>query len=117
MANSSISKQAPDIEMVKDCVVWSLSKGEVARRIEAKEFQFLSGAKGVYVQEGVVAVLLINGKVISKLSSGVYYFPTAIERLGETLKHVWRFFTGQKVQGAQSEDIIDSGNTLNFLAG
>jgi len=95
MSQSNISNQALDIEMVKNCVVWNLAKGEVARRINVSEFEHLSGAKGVYVQEGVVAVLMIDGKVVTRLSSGVYYFPTAIERFGQTLRHIWRFFTGK----------------------
>lgn len=105
MSQSNISNQAPDIEMVKNCVVWNLAKGEVARRINVSEFEHLSGAKGVYVQEGVVAVLMIDGKVVTRLSSGVYYFPTAIERFGQTLRHIWRFFTGEKQGGSYNEEV------------
>lgn len=109
MSQTNISHHDPDIDMVKNCVVWSLAQGEVARRINVSEFENLTGARGVYVQEGVVAVLMIDGNVVTKLSSGVYYFPTAIERFGETLRHIWRFFTGKKEGGSHNEDEIRRG--------
>ncbi len=101
---STTSNQSLDIEIVQNCVLWSLGQGEVARRINVSEFANLSGAKGVYVQEGVVAVLMLDGQVVTKLSSGVYYFPTAIERFGDTLRHIWRFFAGKKEGGSYNED-------------
>lgn len=58
---------APDLDVVKNVVIWSLSPGEIARRINVNEFEHLSSAKGVYVQAGVTAVLMVNG--ILKLNS------------------------------------------------
>ena len=109
MAKSDYSRPAPDLEMVKNCVVWSLAQGEVARRINVSEFGNLSGARGVYVQEGVVAVLMIDGKVVTKLSSGVYYFPTAVERFNGAIRHIWRFFTGEKQVGSHNEFDVQNG--------
>lgn len=87
---------APDLDVVKNVVIWSLSPGEIARRINVNEFERLSSAKGVYVQAGVTAVLIVNGIIKTKLSSGVYYFESKIETFGDALRHVWRFFTGRK---------------------
>lgn len=91
---------APDLDVVKNVVIWSLSPGEIARRINVNEFEHLSSAKGVYVQAGVTAVLMVNGIIKTKLSSGVYYFESKIETFGDALRHVWRFFTGRKKEGS-----------------
>lgn len=105
MPNSS----KKDLEIVKGTVLWSLHPGEIARRINVDEFDFLSDAKGVYVQDGVVAILMLDGKIQAKLTSGVYYFDTKIEGLGGAIRHVWRFFTGQRNNGSGSANILDSG--------
>lgn len=100
---------ADDLKMVKNTVFWSLNPGEVARRINVNEFANISNARGVYVQEGVIAVLMIDGRIVTKLSSGVYYFPTAIERFGSALKHIWQFFAGKKAGGNDNDDDIRRG--------
>ena len=66
------SYSSDDLEIVKGTVLWNLNPGEIARRINVNEFASLSGAKGVYVQEGVVAVLMIDGREVTRLTSGVY---------------------------------------------
>ncbi len=97
-----------DLAIVNGTVMWTLNPGEIARRINVNEFAHLQGAKGVYVQEGVVAVLMLDGKITTMLSSGVYYFQTGIEKFGEDLKHIWRFFTGKK-QGSANEYQLNGG--------
>ena len=106
---NSTGQLANDLDLVKNTVVWSLNPGEVARRIDVNEFANVSHAKGVYVQEGVVAVLMINGRIVAKLSSGVYYFPTPIERFSGALRNIWRFFAGKKNGGSFNEDEIRRG--------
>lgn len=100
---------AQDLDVVKNVVIWSLHPGEVARRINVNEFARLSSAKGVYVQDGVIAVLMVNGIIKTKLSSGVYYFESKIESFGDALRHVWRFFTGRKKEGSGSMSVTDNG--------
>ena len=109
MPHSNTNKIADDLELVKNTVLWSLNAGEVARRINVNEFANISNAKGVYVQEGVVAILMIDGRIVAKLSSGVYYFPTGIERFGGALRNIWRFFAGKKNNGSFNEDEIRRG--------
>lgn len=101
--------------MVKGTVLWNLNAGEIARRINVKEFDNLPGAKGVYVQEGVVAVLLIDGRFVTKLTSGVYYFDSTIERIADAVRHIWRFFTGRKEGGSPNEDEIRRGRVGSEL--
>ena len=109
MAPFTTTKHAPDLEMVKNTVLWNLNPGEVARRINVSEFANMTNARGVYVQEGVIAVLMIDGRIVTQLSSGVYYFPTYVERFGETVRHIWRFFAGKKENGGTNEDEIRKG--------
>ena len=103
------NEMADDLKLVKNTVFWSLNPGEVARRINVNEFDKISNARGVYVQEGVIAVLMIDGRVVTKLSSGVYYFPTAVERFGNVLKQIWRFFAGKKAGSDDSDGEIRRG--------
>lgn len=106
MFNTNRNPQDYDLTLVKGVILWNLNPGEIARRIKPDEFDVLSGAKGVYVQEGVKAVLMIDGRPIMTISSGVYYFDTAVERLGGVFRHIWRFFTGRKHGGFDVEDKI-----------
>lgn len=103
------------LEIVKGTVMWSLNPGEIARRINVNEFDSLSGAKGVYVQEGVVAVLMIDGQIAAQLSSGVYYFQTGFERFGEAIRNIWRFFTGKKQNGSANDDELRRGRLGSYL--
>ncbi len=87
---------ANDLDLVRNTILWNLNPGEVARRIDVREFANISNAKGIYVQEGVTAILMIDGQIVTELSSGVYYFPTVFEQYSGVLRSIWRFFTGKK---------------------
>lgn len=103
------NEMADDLKLVKNTVFWNLNPGEVARRINVSEFDKISNARGVYIQEGVLAVLMIDGNIVAKLTSGVYYFPTAIERFSNALKQIWRFFAGDKAGSNDNEGEIRRG--------
>ena len=60
----------------KHYVAWSIAPGQIARNISAQEFADMSDANGVYVQEGVTAVLFIDGVQAAELEGGVYTFAT-----------------------------------------
>lgn len=60
----------------KHYVSWSIAPGQIARNISAQEFLDMSNADGVYVQEGVTAVLFIDGMDAAEMSGGVYTFAT-----------------------------------------
>ena len=55
---------------------WSIAPGQIARNISAQEFLDMSNADGVYVQEGVTAVLFIDGVQAAEMEGGVYTFAT-----------------------------------------
>lgn len=106
---------SPDLEIVKGTVLWNLNPGEIARRISINEFNHLADVKGVYVQEGVKAVLMIDGAIVTYLSSGVYYFDTRIERLTGALANIARFFTGKKREGSDDNDAPSRGRLGSYL--
>lgn len=60
----------------KQYVSWTIAPGQIARNISAQEFLEMSSADGVYVQEGVTAVLFIDGVEVAEMSGGVYTFAT-----------------------------------------
>lgn len=63
-------------ENKKHFVSWSIPLGQIARNISAQEFLDFSSADGVYVQEGVTAVLFIDGIQAAELNGGLYTFAT-----------------------------------------
>ena len=60
----------------KHYVSWTIAPGQIARNISAQEFIEMSDADGVYVQEGVTAVLFIDGVQAAEMEGGVYTFAT-----------------------------------------
>ena len=60
----------------KHYVSWSIAPGQIARNISAQEFLDMSNADGDYVQEGVTAVLFIDGVQAAEMEGGVYTFAT-----------------------------------------
>ena len=60
----------------KHYVSWTIAPGQIARNISAQEFIEMSDADGVYVQEGVTAILFIDGVEAAEMEGGVYSFAT-----------------------------------------
>lgn len=58
----------------KNYVSWTVAPGQIARNIPAAEFVAMSDADGVYVQEGVTAVLFIDGVQTAEMHGGLYKF-------------------------------------------
>ena len=87
-SSSSSSESAPSVKSKADVnilsvgknskhyVSWTIAPGQIARNISAQEFVEMSDADGVYVQEGVTAVLFIDGVQAAELNGGVYSFAT-----------------------------------------
>ena len=55
---------------------WTIAPGQIARNIPAQEFIEMSNADGVYIQEGVTAVLFVDGLQVAEMEGGVYSFRT-----------------------------------------
>ena len=81
--DSPVTKASADVNVLsvgkenkKHYLSWSIAPGQIARNISAQEFMDMSDADGVYVQEGVTAVLFIDGIQVAEMNGGVYSFAT-----------------------------------------
>lgn len=113
------SSNVGGVDIVKNKAIWSIAPGEIARHITPQEFDNLSNLKGLIIEDGVTAIVYVDGHEVATLSGGVYNFATdrivaearaKVEReeredkehqgvLGkakETARKIWRFFTGEK---------------------
>ena len=57
-------------------VSWTIAQGQIARNISAQEFASIADVDGVYVQEGVTAVIFVDGVLVTELNGGLYKFAT-----------------------------------------
>lgn len=79
----SVMKKSEDVDLVtvgkdhkKHYISWSVAPGQIARNISAQEILDMSNADGLYVQDGVSAVLFIDGVQAAEMEGGVYTFST-----------------------------------------
>lgn len=81
--NTTIAK--PKVEefspfsIVKNKAIWRIEKGEVARYIDEAEFANFEQVSGLIINEGVTAVICVDGKKVKELSGGVYDFVSTAE--------------------------------------
>lgn len=64
------------LEFVKNKAIWKIERGEVARHITPREIDNLDNLDGVIIEDGVTAVIEVDGEVVAELSGGVYNFAT-----------------------------------------
>lgn len=118
-APALVENAANDIDIVRGKAVWSIGPGQLARRVSESEFAQLDKVKGVVIQEGVTAIISVDGQMMGMLSGGYYKFASEvivekaekeaekeeteekedegiIQKLGNTARRVWRFLTGTK---------------------
>lgn len=112
-----VENAANDIDIVRGKAVWSIGPGQLARRISESEFAQLDKVKGVVIQEGVTAVITVDGQMMGMLAGGYYQFASEtvkekaerqadkeeaeekedqgfVQKLGTSARRVWRFLTG-----------------------
>lgn len=112
-----VANATTDIDIVRGKAVWSIGPGQLARRVSESEFSQLDNVKGVVIQEGVTAVITVDGQMVGMLSGGYYEFATQaikdkakdkadkeekedketegfLQKAGNTARRVWRFLTG-----------------------
>lgn len=117
----SLSKKSSniveEIDVVKGKAVWNIGPGQLARRISETEFAQLDDLKGVVIQQGITAVVTVDGQFMGMLEGGYYEFATKtvkdkakeqadkqeseekedetfLSKAGKVARRVWRFFTG-----------------------
>ncbi len=54
-------------------ITWTIAQGQFARNVSAQEVTNMSDADGVYVQEGVTAIIFVDGVIVSELEGGGLY--------------------------------------------
>lgn len=114
-----VSNATANIDIVRGKAVWSIGPGQLARRVSETEFSQLDNVKGVVIQEGVTAIITVDGQMVGMLSGGYYEFATQeikdkakekaekeekedketegfLQKVGNTARRVWRFLTGTK---------------------
>ena len=96
-------------------VTWSIAPGQIARNISAQAFQELEKVDGVYVQEGVTAVIFVDGEQVAELQSGLYKFASEkiqreaaekeedersresiVRKIGRAGRSLWALITGNR---------------------
>ena len=92
-----------EISVIKNKVIWNVPVGEIAYRISEKEMDSLRNVAGVVVDEGVTALIYIDGKLSAEIHGGNYDFisPEEIEkklnaRYGGavgTFNSIWKFIS------------------------
>ena len=70
------SNVTDNLDIVKGKAIWNIGPGQLARRVSEAEFAQLDNVKGVVIQEGVTAVITVDGQMIGMLSGGYYVFET-----------------------------------------
>ena len=112
-----VENAANDIDLVRGKAVWSIGPGQLARRVSESEFAQLDKVKGVVIQEGVTAVITVDGQMMGMLAGGYYQCASEtvkekaerqadkeeaeekedqgfVQKLGTSARRVWRFLTG-----------------------
>ena len=67
------------MNIVSGRAIWNIQKGEIARLITETEFAAADNLKGVIIQEGCMAMVYIDGQLVSMMPAGVYTFPAKTE--------------------------------------
>lgn len=67
------------VNIVSGRAIWNIQKGEIARLITETEFAAADNLKGVIIQEGCMAMVYIDGQLVSMMPAGVYTFPAKTE--------------------------------------
>lgn len=79
--NSSASTEHGDyddtgVSIVRNIAQWVIESGEIARWISPDDFANLDNVAGILIQDGVSAIIQIDGKEVTKLDGGLYKFIT-----------------------------------------
>lgn len=80
--NNVSEKLYEEISVIKNKVIWNVPPGEIAYRISEKELDSLKNIAGLVVDEGVTALVYVDGKLAAEIHGGSYDFisPEEIEK-------------------------------------
>ena len=69
------SSVTDNLDVVRGKAVWSIGPGQLARRVSETEFAQLDNLKGVVIQEGVTAVISVDGQMMGMLLAVIMNLP------------------------------------------
>lgn len=61
-------------EIVKNKVFWTLASCEIARHISEKELAEIDTVSGVVIEQGVTAMIFVDGRLVEQMDGGIYNF-------------------------------------------
>lgn len=92
-----------EITVIKNKIVWNVPAGEIAYRIGEKEMDSMMQASGIVINEGMKALIYIDGRLVAEIQGGSYDFvdQTELEKLLNTrlggfahgLSNAWKIIT------------------------
>lgn len=65
---------SPSISVTKNKAIWRVMQGEVCHHINEEEFAQYDSLQGIIIEQGVTAIIVVDGIVECTLSGGVYNF-------------------------------------------
>ena len=68
--------ETSSLEFAKNKAIWKIEKGEIARYISPREIDNLDNLDGVIIQDGITAIIEVDGERVAELHGGVYNFAT-----------------------------------------
>ena len=92
------------IQTIYNKAIWEIAKGEIARHISERDFENLENLSGIIIQDGVTAVIQINGKELAQINGGLYEFVNDAEVSNLMQQRVtdWKSLRGLVVGGWRS---------------
>lgn len=92
------------IQTIYNKAIWEIAKGEIARHISERDFANLDNLSGIIIQDGVTAVIQVNGKELAQINGGLYEFvnDAEVSNLMEQRVTDWKSLRGLAVGGWRS---------------
>lgn len=113
------------IAITKNKVIWKINTGEIARHIKESEFAVFDNMTGMIIEDGVTAIIHIDGKEVAQINGGIYDFISnadieavlnerikgygLIEKIGST----WHWLVGA-ICGKKVGETINSKDNNQF---
>ena len=96
--------QLASINANNGIIFWNIQQGQIAVKIDKTDFSaFDNGVRGINIQNGLKALVFLQGKIIAELESGQYLFKdfvsstepakTPTSGIGRFLRGIINFFT------------------------
>lgn len=71
---SKITAENSQLRTFKNKGSWLMAKGQIACRISNSDLDNLDNLSGIVIQEGVTAIIYIDGHEVAKINGGIYNF-------------------------------------------